>query len=263
MSFLPKEKIKAVIDSPELIIIYGPPKVGKTTLLSLLPNNLILDFENGTKFLDRLSVNIIGWNPPAKETAEAKNKRINEDKMFYVTEVGEEIIKNNKPYDFISVDNVTILEEMVLPLALKKYKDTPMGSNFTGNDVRKLPNGSGYMYLREAFSESLQKIKKLAPHIILVAHLKDTVINKQGKEVSAKDIELTGKIKFTTCADADAVGYLYRGPENSLMISFKGSEEVICGSRCLHLRGKDIKIAESLENGEVKSYWEEIFTFLK
>lgn len=263
MSFLPKEKIKATADSPEVLIIYGPPKVGKTTLLSLLPNNLILDFENGAKFLDRLSVNIVGWSPPAKETEADKNKRRLEDKLFYVTEVGEEIIKNNKPYDFVSIDNVTILEEMVLPLALKKYKDTPMGSNFTGNDVRKLPNGAGYMYLREAFSEAISKIKKLAPYIILVAHLKDTVINKQGKEVSAKDIELTGKIKFTTCADADAVGYLYRGPEKSLMISFKGSEEVICGSRCSHLRGKDIKIAEELENDNVVSYWEEIFTFLK
>lgn len=119
------------------------------------------------------------------------------------------------------------------------------------------------MYLRESFSEALAKIKKLSNHIILIAHLKDTVINKQGKEVSAKDIELTGKIKFTTCADADAVGYLYRGPENTLMLNFKGSEEVLCGSRCSHLRGKDILIGQSNpETGEVTSFWENIYPFL-
>lgn len=143
MSFLPKEIIKAEQTAPSLLIIYGPPKVGKTTLLSLLPNNLILDFEKGTKFLDRLSVNIIGWEAPKNEPQDKKEMRLMEYD-FYMDEVGKEIILSGKPYEFVSIDNVTILEEMVLPLALKKYKATPMGSNFTGDDVRKLPNGAGY-----------------------------------------------------------------------------------------------------------------------
>ena len=53
---LPKEKTKAEIQSPETLVIYGPPKIGKTTLLATLDNFLILDFEKGSKKIDALNI---------------------------------------------------------------------------------------------------------------------------------------------------------------------------------------------------------------
>lgn len=40
---LPKNKIPAETQDPKNLIIFGLPKVGKTTILALLENNLILD----------------------------------------------------------------------------------------------------------------------------------------------------------------------------------------------------------------------------
>jgi len=40
---LPKQKVKAEIQSPETLVLYGPPKIGKTTLLATLDDFLILD----------------------------------------------------------------------------------------------------------------------------------------------------------------------------------------------------------------------------
>lgn len=40
---LPTAPIPAVTQDPKNLILYGVPKVGKTTTLSVLPNNLILD----------------------------------------------------------------------------------------------------------------------------------------------------------------------------------------------------------------------------
>ena len=39
---LPKEKTKAEIQSPETLVIYGPPKIGKTTLQLFVNHNFIL-----------------------------------------------------------------------------------------------------------------------------------------------------------------------------------------------------------------------------
>lgn len=240
---LPEGRKSRDENDPSVLILYGPPKVGKTTLINSLDNNLILDLENGTKYLDSLSINIIGIKPPASETEEKKNERVT-NKSFYLTEVGKEIVTSGKIYDFITVDTVTEFEEMLKAIALENYKKLPMGATFDGKDILELARGAGYYYIREAYKEYIEKIKKLTKRLILIGHLKDTVINKGGKEVAAKELDLQGRLKIIACANADAVGYMYRGDNSELRINFKTSDEIVCGSRCNHLRGQDIKIAD-------------------
>ena len=43
MSKLPKKKVKASRKSPKNMIIYGAPKIGKTTVLAQLDDCLIID----------------------------------------------------------------------------------------------------------------------------------------------------------------------------------------------------------------------------
>ena len=53
-------------------------------------------------------------------------------------------IKFKITYKYITIDTISALEEnYAIDLALKIYKDTPMGKNFQGTDVRTLPNGAG------------------------------------------------------------------------------------------------------------------------
>lgn len=242
---LPTGKSKPTRRDPRVTILYSAPKMGKTTLVSTLPNNMNLDLEGGTQYLDSLSMHIIGIVPPANETDEQFTARMSlEVPQYYLTEAGGAIMKAGRPFDFVTVDTVTKLEDMVLPLAAAKYRATPMGKSFDGEDVRVLPKGSGYLYLRLAFMELIEKIKKLADNIILIGHLKDSVIEKAGKEVDAKDLDLTGKLKQILCADADAIGYIHRGKNSELLINFKSSDEILCGSRCDHLRGQIIKVAD-------------------
>ena len=235
---LPTKRIKSTRKDPRKLILYSPPKMGKTTVIAALDDCLLIDLEGGSEFVDAMKVE-------AKDLTELNN-------------ICTAIEKAGKPYKFIAIDTITKLEEMVHGYALKLYKSTTMGKNFVGTDVLTLPNGAGYLYLRKAFLSVLARIESLAENVILIGHLKDKMINSNGKEVNAKDLDLTGKLKAITCADADAIGYLHR-VGNQTLVNFVSTDEVLCGSRCNHLKGKEIVLAESNENGDIKVDWSKIY----
>jgi len=237
---LPTQKVVSVRTDPKRIVIYSKAKAGKTTALSLLNNCLILDFENGSDYVDALKLKV--------------------DNLSTLKAIGQEIIKANKPYKYIAVDTVTSLEEMCLSYAKQLYQNTPMGKNFDGDSVLKLPNGAGYLYLREAFFKILDYIESLVPDdgsIILLGHLKDKLIETNGKEVSSVDLDLSGKIKSIVCAKADAIGLLSRKGDK-VILNFKTSEEVTCGARPAHLKNKELVLTEIID-GELIEHWNDVF----
>tara|TARA_R110002020_G_C16207123_1_gene766747 strand:- start:498 stop:1289 length:792 start_codon:yes stop_codon:yes gene_type:complete len=255
---LPTKKVTATYVDPHIMLFYGPPKVGKTTILSQLDDCLIIDLEDGTKYLDSLRVQVIGLKKPV-ESDKALEERQKKN-QFYFDEVGKAIHEKGKPYKYVAIDTVTKLEEWCEWEGTSMYMSSVQGKNFNRdnagnilsrskwNSVLTLPNGAGYMWLRSAMKDWLDKIFTLAPHIILVGHLLDKMIEKKGKEVNAKDIDLTGKLKRIVCAQADAVGYLYR-TDGKLYINFQSADEVNCGSRCDHLKGQNVEFS-----------WKKIYT---
>ena len=221
MSKLPKKKVKASRKSPKNMIIYGAPKIGKTTVLSQLDDCLIIDLEQGSDMLDALKVQA--------------------NSLKELGEIGKEIYQEGRPYKYVAIDTISKLEEWCEEEGKQIYLKTPMGKNFEqknpGMSILSLPNGAGYLYLRMAYKKWIDKLNTLADHVILVGHLKDKMLEKKGKEVAVKDLDLTGKIKQITCANADAVGYIYRDDEQT-MISFDSLGDVTAGSRCEHLKGR-------------------------
>jgi hypothetical protein len=238
---LPTKRIKATSLNPKLLIIYGPHKVGKTTLLSYLDDAFILDIEDGARFVDSVRL--------AATTLEEVNK------------ICAKIKESKNPYKYLIIDSVTRLEDIILPYAASLYRATSMGKGWDGTDVLSLPNGAGYKYLRDAIKTYINSFKGLAEHVILVGHLKDKIVSKAGTEVSVKDLDLTGKVGSIICQDADAIGYLYRGENSELRINFQSSESLVCGARPPHLKGKDIKIADydADKNELVNVDWKSIF----
>lgn len=243
MIVLPKEKVKAKVENPRFLIIFGKPKAGKTTLASKLDNNLIIDLEGGSEFLEALAVQARS----VKDLGEIANA------------IREEIKSTGKkPYKYITLDNASRLEEICLSYAATLYRQTPMGKNYQGNDVRTLPNGSGYMYLQQAVRKVIDMFRDLCDNFILIGHLKDKMINKEGEELSEMSLDLVGKLANIICGEADAVGYVYR-KKNETLISFEGGDNSVREARAPHLRGKNIVIAESDDNNNIKVYWDKIY----
>ena len=86
--------------------------------------------------------------------------------------------------------------------------------------------------------------------LILVAHVKDKQIKKNGEEMSEMSVDLAGKLGDIICGEADAIGYVYRDG-NKTFISFEGGDNTIREARPLHLRGKKIEVAHSDEDNNV------------
>lgn len=243
MLVLPIEKNKPKVQNPRFLVLFGKPKSGKTTLLSKLDDCLIVDLEGGSEFLEALSIQARTINDLGA-IADAIRTKINET--------------GQKPYKYIAIDNATRLEEICLPYAANLYRQLPMAKNWKGDDVRTLEKGAGYLYLRQAVSKVLKMFRDLCDNFILIGHTKDKLINKEGEELTEMAIDLVGKLGDITCGEADAVGYVYR-KKNETIISFEGGESTIKEARAPHLRGKNIVIADSNVDNEVSVYWDKVF----
>lgn len=241
---LPKQKVPASSKSAKRLILFSNPKVGKSTALSLLPDSLLIDLENGTNFLDAVKVKI-------NDASELKEliqtlKKANADKGGFV-------------YRYGIIDTVTALEDMIMPVALAMYKATPIGKNFTGDNVLILPQGGGYYWQRLAFATVVNDLADCFDRLILSGHLKEKFVTKDDKEMEVRGLDLTGKLASITAGASDAIGYVYR-KKNEVRVNFKNTEGVIAGSRPEHLANQDIVLTESDPvTGEIKAYWDRIF----
>lgn len=123
---LPTQIIPAETQDPKYLILFGLPKVGKTTALSTLENNLILDFENGSTYVDALKMKV--------------------NSLKELKEIVKAIKDAGKPYKYITLDTITAIEEMCKPAALQLYRSSPSFSEKYADetDITRLPNGQGY-----------------------------------------------------------------------------------------------------------------------
>lgn len=261
---LPTERREAQNYNPKLLVLFGKPKSGKSTLMAALESNLIIDLEDGYRALSVMSINAHSVH-----------------ELFEISAAIDAKIKENGklPYRFITIDNATRLEEFALPYAAHLYRCTSMGANWgmlkdeRGNlirdknnkpiidkkaDVRLLPNGAGYLYLRQAVKKTIDIFKDKCDTLILVAHVKEKQIKKDSEEMSEMSVDMAGKLGDIICGEADAIGYVYRD-KNKTFISFEGGDNTVREARPLHLRGKKIEVAQSDENNIISVDMSKLF----
>jgi len=147
---LPTKPTKSQLINPSPLLIFGKPKIGKTTTVAAIPNCLVINLEDKIQTTD-------GMITFAKDITTLKK-------------VLAAIKKAGNPYKYVAIDTLTKLEEFCIPEAERLYMKTPMGKDswIKKDDNGKLlptcgkakygsiiflPNGSGYQYLRAAFQQ--------------------------------------------------------------------------------------------------------------
>lgn len=244
---LPRKVVKSESQNPKKLLIYGRPKIGKSSLIAGLENNLSIDLEKGHTYLDSM--------------------RVEANSLEELIEIGKSIKASNDKegkniYKYISLDPIGKLEDYAWTLALKNYKNSLVGKNFAGdtNAFKQLPKGAGYPYLWEAFEKLYNFFGELTDHLILIAHLtRSAVADKEtNTEIEATDINLTGKLKVFVASDMSAIGQILRKGNQSIL-SFKvAPTDLVSGSRCKHLANNEIVVAEKTEDG-FTYHWDKIF----
>jgi GTPase SAR1 family protein len=223
---LPTQRVEVKRTMPKIMILYGPPKVGKSTFVSKLDKALILDSEEGHMALNSVYLNI--------------NSTTDVDEVVNaIIKKGTEL-KGQYPYDFIVLDTIDQLEKYAENSATKKYKTSTKGKNFDGDTVLELDFGLGYYYLREETMKRIHNLAKVCRHLILIAHVRPKALDKGGISVEVNELSLTGRLGSMICNMADAIGYVYREKKTQeLTVSFKApSDDVTMGCRYPYLAGK-------------------------
>tara|TARA_Y100000310_G_scaffold133605_1_gene132602 strand:+ start:1905 stop:2567 length:663 start_codon:yes stop_codon:yes gene_type:complete len=205
---LEKKKRKAISINPGITLLYGAPKVGKTTVLSQLKDCLILDTENGSNMLDAYVINL--------------NSR-EELLQFYKDADCEHTFK------YFALDTIDKLIEWIEQSILKEYDI---------ESINDLPYGKGFGLVRTKTINHIQKLSLLVPHLIIIGHRKTAVAVDNSNAIEPESLDVSGKLKNLIMAKCDAIGYMFRDEEEQLMVSFKPGKAIEAGGRCLHLRGK-------------------------
>lgn len=233
--------------NPKFLLLYGSPKIGKTEIISSLKESYLL----------------VEVDPHGAAYFQGTYIEINN--LEELQELIDAIKAQNYPYKYIVIDTITKFAEWMETYATLMYKNSNLGRNYTGDNVLELPKGAGYLWLRRAFKIWMDELKTLAPRIIFIGHLKDAALTTKSTdqmgnsvsvervgidEVSSMDIDLTGKLKQITCAEVDAIGYVYRKtigmnketkkPISELRVNFEAGSSALGGARPAHLRGEDM-----------------------
>lgn len=250
---LPTKVEKVKTQNPKRVLLFAHTKCGKTQLLSGLPNNLIIDLEDGSEFVEGLKINV-------RQIARKENKPV----ISVLKEISDSLKAGGHTYDYISIDTATGMEDVATELATLMYKKSAIGKNFQGtNVVTELAQGAGYGWLRLAFETIYQYFDGYAEKgLIITGHVKNSSIQKAGKDLAARDLYLTGKLKNILCQNMDAIGYLYRNKDNNnqVIVSFKTDEtDLATGARPEHLRNKEFILSERDDKGNFTYHWDKIF----
>jgi hypothetical protein len=247
---IPTAPIKATRINPCRLLMYGPPKVGKTkavAALSMAPHagyeTLIVELEKGNAdFVEGLITKVASLDELLKLVEEVR--ALNASKARHIR---------------LAIDTLDVLEEWCEGDATLAYRKSGIGVNFKGESVLELPKGAGYLHLRTSFKSVLSIIEEACDEVIYIAHLREKLLGEEGKQVAAKDLDLTGKIRNIVCARANAIASVSRNAQSQLMADFRTSELVNCGGHCPHLAGKQLVLGEVGPDGGTKFYWDRIY----
>lgn len=263
---LPTEKSMAVSKSPSTVLFYSKPKQGKTTVLSLLEDSLMIDTEDGSDFVDAFKIKVDITKPEHEQAEEF----VDICRAIYKSGYDSKTKVYTPKYKYLIIDTFTRLDSWAEIVGTLNYMSKMQGKKFNVNadgtkiaptskdfeTVHDIPQGYGYKHSREVMLDWYHKICMLAPRTIFVCHVKEKLVaSNLGEAVSTREINLTGKVKDIIASKVDTIMYGYRDG-NKFMASFSGED----GTRSPYLSGKTIVLSESDDEGNIiENNWSKIF----
>ena len=201
---LPKKKSEILNDLKEyVILIFGIPKVGKTTLAAQFDDPLFLSLEPGTKSLSVYRTEIKKW------------------KNF--TETIEELEKEKDRFKTVVIDTFAKLHDLCLEGVCKELGvDHPADA----------PYGKGFNMVDQEFNKWMNRLTLSGRGIVLLCHEDSKDIEQKDGSVLTMLIPKASKQArdyINRCVDL--VSYYYFGKDGKRYIRVQGTNDIMAGNR--------------------------------
>lgn len=163
-----------------IIMVFGPPGVGKTTFVNNFGNVLFLSTDRGTRFLEAQRVECLSWNKFEK--------------------VARELEAPKAPhYDFVCIDHVDDFANMAEDDLCKQLGVMSIG------DVAGF--GKGWKMYRQRVQGYIRRIMRLQTGVVFIAHEDTRKIKTRSIELD-RTVPLMGKTAWKAIVPiADVVAY--------------------------------------------------------
>lgn len=201
---LPKEKKKAETGFPERDswLVFGAPKIGKTTFAASWPECLIIDLEDGTRYVSGAYV--------------ARVQSLAELRELYAEL--RAIPASSFPYKTVAIDTIDVLNDWIEAEVCRELGIVQMGEKQFGLD---------WALARNRVLDTMKAFSQLPCNVLWLAHSRWAVVNEV--EVG-HTINLPGKLARFVMASVDNVLFLtIRNGQR--IILFRPHQGIECGSR--------------------------------
>lgn len=197
------------------LLLYGLPKVGKTTFAAQCPKNLILCFEKGVNFIS----GAYALDMPKWTDFKAILKQLERDEI-------------KEKFNTITIDTVSIAWTLCEQFICSQNNVKALGD---------IPWGKGYALVKNEFSNALRKISMLGYGIILIAHAKTSSVKiDENQTVEKISPNIPDKVQDIVNALVDIIGYIdvkfldNNGTVETTLIT-RANPSVVAGSRLRYL----------------------------
>lgn len=199
------------------ILIYGQPKIGKTTLAAQFPKNLLLAFEPGYNALNNKMVQpITKWSDFRTVLRQLERPEVQEK------------------FDTITIDTADIAWDYC-----EKYicASNPSDGGETPKALGDIPWGKGYDLCKKEFDTSLRKIAMLGYGLVIISHeTTRTMKTESGQEYQRIMPTLAERPKLIVNRLVDIIAYLRLSEEDGKRYIYtRGNEKFEAGSRFPYL----------------------------
>jgi|GEM_PF-2503877 len=212
------------IPSDFSMILFGPPKIGKTTFGAAWPKSIVLECEpGGAQYIKCRKLDI---------------GSLDELRSAW------DLLKADKSYETIIIDTLDrvaqwVEVEICAELGLKHIMDTKKGERI----------GSQWGEYVNRILILLEGWKRLGKRVIFIGHTKKAETDGQGMVISPKTINLYGQAANRVMSIVDNIGFMYPVEDDKgrviRRLSFKPGIAVEAGSRHPSLTDRAIDIPKN------------------
>jgi hypothetical protein len=203
---LPAKKTEVIRDFTQMnTLIYGLPKIGKTTFASTINGGeglLFLATEQGHKNLSVYKVDITRW----------------EDFL----EVGQLLVKGGHAFKTLVVDTVDLAWRMCQIHVCKKY----------GIDHQSdLAYGKGSDIIKSNWLGFWNRINQLGFPLVFISHAREREIKTKNQSITYMDCTLPSTASAIVCGMVDFIFYVYSKEDGTRVIRTKPTKYINAGDR--------------------------------